>query len=182
MWSYPKEEDVFEKFGKYAKTAGIVFIILGLIGIIFPTFMTLVTEIFVSYLMLFAGIVAGYFTYISDKSNWLGWLKSFVLVGIALFMLLYPMSGIATIGLLLAIYFFMDAFVGFGLASSMHPKKGWFLWLINALLSFALGIFFLINWPFSSMYLIGILVGINLFFDGIVLLSGGSFWLKMNKI
>ncbi len=181
MWSYPKEKDVFEKFGKYAKIAGVIFIILGLIGIIFPVYMTLATEVFVSWIMLLAGMAAGYFTWITDKHSWLGWLKSFILVGVALLMLIYPMSGVATIGLLLAIYFFMDAFAGFGLAFSTHPKKGWLLWLFNALLSLALGVFFLINWPFSSMYLIGIFVGISLFFDGFILLVGGSQWEKIGK-
>jgi len=178
MWSYPKEKDVFEKFGKYAKIAGVIFIILGLIGIIFPVYMTLATEVFVSWIMLLAGMAAGYFTWITDKHNWLGWLKSFILVGVALLMLIYPMSGVGTIGLLLAIYFFMDAFAGFGLASLTYPKKRWFLWSFNALLSFVLGVFFLINWPFSSMYLIGIFVGMSLFFDGLVLLVGG---LKIGK-
>ncbi len=181
MWSYPKGEEIFEKFGKYAKIAGVVFIILGLVGIIYPMYMTLATEVFVTYLMIFAGVMAGYFTYMTDKSDWLGWLKSFILVGVALFMLFYPLSGVGTIGLLLAIYFFMDAFAGFGLASTMHPNKGWMMWAINALLSFGLGVLFLINWPFSSMYLIGLFVGISLFFDGLALLMGGSMWSKMGK-
>ncbi len=180
MWNYPKKEEIFEKLGKYAKLSGVIFIILGIIGIIFPTYMTLATEIFVSYLMLLAGVVAGYFTWITDKNNWLGWLKSFILVGVALLMLLYPMSGIATIGLLLAIYFFMDAFAGFAMAS-MHPIKGRWLWLFNGLLSLALGVLFLINWPFSSMYLIGIFVGISLFFDGFILFIGGSQLKKIGK-
>ncbi len=84
MWSYPKGEEIFEKFGKYAKISGVIFIILGLIGIIYPIYMTLATEVFVTYLMIFAGVMAGYFTYITDKSDWLGWLKSFILVGVAL--------------------------------------------------------------------------------------------------
>jgi len=35
-------------------------------------------------------------------------------------------------------------------------------------------VIFVVNWPFSSMYLIGLLVGFSLFFDGIALLIAGN--------
>jgi uncharacterized membrane protein HdeD (DUF308 family) len=182
MWNQPKEEDLFKKFSKYTKIAGILFIVLGLLGVLFPMYMTLATVAFVSWLMLFAGISAGYFTWMTDRSDWMGWLKSFILIGVALLMLLYPMSGVATIGLLLSIYFFMDAFAGFGIASSMYPNRGWWMWVINAILSMIIGIIFVAGWPFTSMYLVGLLVGFSLFFDGIALLMGLSFWKKMDTI
>jgi len=181
MWKYPLEENLFDKFGKYTKIAGIVFVILGLIGIIYPNFMTLATVTFVAWLMLFAGLLAGYFTYLSDKSDSMGWLKSFVLIAIALFMLFYPLSGAGTVGLLLAIYFFMDAFAGFSMSMSMRPSSGWMWWMLNAFLSFAIGVLFVIDWPFSSMYLIGLLVGFSLFFDGISLLVTGSIFKKIGR-
>jgi len=181
MWNYPIEKSLLDKLGKYAKLAGVLFMILGVIGIVFPIFMTLATVAFVSWLLLFAGISAGYFTWLTDRDDWLGWLKSVVLVGVALFMLFYPMSGVGTVGLLLSIYFFMDAFAGFGMASTMHPNKGWWAWLINALLSFALGVLFVVNWPFSSLYLVGIFVGISLFFDGIALFFTGTLFHKIER-
>jgi uncharacterized membrane protein HdeD (DUF308 family) len=181
MWNYPIEDNLFEKFSKYSKIAGIIFIILGIIGILEPVFMSLATVTFVSWLMLFAGLMAAYFTYISNKSDIAGWLKSFLLIAIALFMIFYPMSGVGTVGLLLAIYFFMDSFAGFSLALSMRPEKGWLWWLINAIFSMLIGVLFIVGWPFSSLYLIGLLVGFSLFFDGISLLVTGSIFKKMTK-
>jgi len=180
MWKYPLEEDLFSKFEKYSKVAGVVFIILGLVGIFYPAFMTLATVTFVAWLMMFAGFIAGYFTYMSDKSDTMGWLKSFVLIAIALFMIFYPMSGIGTVGLLLAIYFFMDSFASFSLAMSMRPAKGWVWWMINAIFSMLIGVLFIVGWPFSSIYLIGLLVGFSLFFDGISLLFIGRIFKKLN--
>ena len=181
MWNYPIDDSLLTTISKHAKIAGIIFVLLGLVGILFPVFMTLATVAFVSWLLLFAGISAGYFTWLTNREDWLGWLKSVVLIGVALFMLFYPMSGVGTVGLLLTIYFFMDAFAGFAMASSMHPNKGWWAWLINAILSFALGVVFIIGWPFSSLYLVGIFVGISLFFDGIVLFITGRLFHKLDK-
>ncbi len=181
MWKYPLEEDLFEKFSKYSKITGVIFIILGLIGIVEPAFMTLATVTFVAWLMMFAGLMAAYFTYISDKSDVVGWLKSFILIAISLFMIFYPMSGVGTVGLLLAIYFFMDSFAGFSLALSMRPAQGWIWWMINAIFSLIIGVLFIVGWPFTSLYLIGLLVGFSLFFDGISLLITGSIFKKMSK-
>ncbi len=181
MWNYPAKESLLAKIGKHAKIAGVIFIILGVIGVVFPAFVTLATVAFVSWLMFFAGVLASYFTWVTNRSSWLGWLKSIALIAVALFMIFYPMSGVGTIGLLLSIYFFVDAFAGFGLARAMYPSKGWLVWLVNALLSFALGLFFVIGWPFSSLYLIGIFIGISLLFDGITLFFTGRLFHKIDK-
>jgi len=84
-------------------------------------------------------------------------------------------QGVATLGLLFSFYFLMDAFSSFGLAFSLKPQKVWVFWLINAISSLILGVLFIIGWPLSSLYLVGLFVGISLLFDGIALLAGGKF-------
>jgi uncharacterized membrane protein HdeD (DUF308 family) len=166
---------IVSKLKKYAKISGVLFILLGMLGILFPTFMSISAVVFVSYLMLFAGISSGVFTWMSNKKDWAGWLKTFLLIGAALIMIFYPWQGVATLGLVFAIYFFMDAFAGFGLAFSLMDDKHWWLWLINAITSLILGVLFIIGWPMSSLWLVGIFVGISLLFDGIALLIGGVY-------
>lgn len=181
MWKYPINENLFEKFGKYTKVSGLVFIVLGLVGILFPVFMTLTMVSFVAWLMVIGGILAAYFTYLSDKDDYLGWLKSFILILIGFFILSYPISAIGTIGLLLSIYFIMDFFTSISIALSMRPTSGWLLWMLNAIFSLIIGIIFIVGWPFTSGYLIGLVVGFSLFFDGIALLVTGSIFKKMSK-
>ncbi len=182
MWNHKINEDLFEKFGKNAKIAGAILALLGVIGIIFPGFMTMATVYFVSWLLLFGAFSTGYFTYMSDKRDWLGWLKVVLMFGVSLYMLFFPLSGAATLGLLFSIYFFMDAFAGVALASNQYPAKGWWLWALNGLLSFILGVIFVVGWPFNSLYLVGVFVGISIFFDGIALFSGGRFLQNMTKL
>ena len=174
MWNHKSivlglNDEMLEKFKKYSKIGGVLFVLLGLIGIIFPSFMTFGIVLFVSYLMLFAGLSSGWMTWMSNKEDWAGWLKSFLLVGVALLMMFYPLQGVATLGLIFSIYFFMDAFAGFGLAFSAQGAKHRWLWALNALTSFGLAIVFMIGWPFSSLWLIGFFVGVSLLFDGIAL-------------
>ena len=174
-------KNLIDSFKKYSKIGGVLFILLGAVGIAFPMVMSLTTLAFVSYLMIIAGFFSGWLTWQSNKEDWAGWLKSFILALTGLFMILYPTIGVATLGMLFAIYFFMDAFAGFGLAFSLKPQKIWWLWLFNAITSLVLGVLFIVGWPLSSMFLVGLLVGISLFFDGIALLTGGMVVDKMEK-
>ena len=181
MWKQPFDEDLFEKFDKYRKIAGVIFILLGTVGIIYPVFMTLATVTFISWLMLFGGLTAGYFTWISDKTDSIGWLKSVILIGAAVFMLLYPKESASAVGLLLAVYFFLDGFASFSIAFSMKQSSGSILWFLNAIFSVLIALLLFVNWPVGSMYLVGLLVGFSLFFDGVALLVGGSIFKNMLK-
>ena len=168
-------KNLVDNFKKHAKISGIIFIILGILGIIFPPALTLTTVMIVSAVMFIAGFSAAAMTLKSKQHDWAGWLKSFILILTALYMLFYPAGGAAALGLVLSVYFFMDAFAGFGLAFSLRPQKIWLMWLFNAIVSAGLGVIFVIGWPFSSIYLIGIFVGISLIMDGVALLLGGAF-------
>ena len=183
MWKWHKNmnlemninKNLVDNFKKHAKISGILFVLFGAIGILFPTFMSVTTVMLIAYLMMFAGVSAGVLTYRSNKEDWTGWLKSFILVLSSFILLYYPLHGAAALGLVFAIYFFTDAFSGFSLALSLRPQKIWLVWFFNAVTSLALGVLFVIGWPTSSLFLIGILVGVSLLFDGIALLLGGAF-------
>ncbi len=172
MWKQPKELEQFELFRKNAKTVGVILMVLGFLGAMFPVAASVTTLLFVSWLLILVGVVTGYFTYVTDASDWRGWLKTLIFLGVGIYMLVSPAAGIATLGLLFSIYFFMDAFSGFMLASSFYPNKGWGIWAINAVLSLLMAMIFVIGWPHTSIMLIGLLVGFSLFFDGLALVMG----------
>ncbi len=180
MWKIwlDMDEETKKRVSKNFKITGIVLMLLGIGGILFPGIMSLATLFFVAWMMLFGGLMTGYFTWMSDRSDWLGWLKTFVLVATALLLIFKPMPGIAAVGLLLAIYFLFDSFGNMAIAFTMKPAKGWWLWLLNGMFSLLLAVIFLVGWPFSSLYLVGLFVGISLFIDGIVLITLGSYLKK----
>ncbi len=180
MWKIwlDMDEETKKRVSKNFKITGIVLMLLGIGGILFPGIMSLATLFFVAWMMLFGGLMTGYFTWMSDRSDWLGWLKTFILVATALLLIFKPMPGIAAVGMLLAIYFLFDSFGNMALAFTMKPAKGWWLWLLNGIFSLLLAVIFLVGWPFSSLYLVGLFVGISLFIDGIVLITLGSYLKK----
>ncbi len=167
MLSDTFEDDGFKVFSKHAKIVGIVLMLLGAVGIIYPQMMSVVVVILVAWLMLLAGLVSSFFTWKLNANSWLGWLKSAILVFMGAFLIFYPLPGVATLGLIFAIYFFVDGFSGISLAFNRYPNRGWLIWLVNGILSLGLCVVFLWQWPFSATWLVGLFIGISLLLDGL---------------
>ena len=184
MWNsrlLPDDMNLIQKFSKHATIAGIIMVLAGLAGIFYPLYASLFTVSLVAWLMVFSGVSVGFFTFQTSREDWLGWLKSIILIGTGLFMLFYPKIGIVAIGMLFAIYFLLDGFSGIALGSSSRPTKGWWLWILNGFLSLILAVIFLLSWKSvgETAWLIGIFVGISLFFDGFTLLFMGNVFRNM---
>ena len=167
-------KDLLEKFSKYSKIYGVIFLLIGLAGIIFPYIMSITTAVIYAWFLLFSTFMIGFHTWQTNKKDWLGWLKTVIFLMVSILMIINPITAVAALGMLFAIYFFMDAFSSIALAFELKPVKMWWVSLLNGLLSLIIGIYFVIGWPISSMFLVGFLVGISLFFDGIALLTLGS--------
>lgn len=165
------DETTLGKFGSYTFVTAILLIILGTVAIFLPSVMSLGTEIFAASLLLFGGVFWAIHTYRYDAKSIMSWLKPILLVGVGLLMLVYPLSGVAAVAMLLAIYLFLDAFSSFTLARAIHPAEGWGWMAFNGVISFLLATLFLMGWPATSMWLVGLYVGISLLFDGWALLA-----------
>jgi uncharacterized membrane protein HdeD (DUF308 family) len=159
-----------DNFRRYTRATGWVLLILGLIGILLPKFMSITLSVLIGWLLLFAGGVSTYQVYFSYRTSWLAWLKPFILFAIGFVVLFNPTVAIAALGLLLAVYLLMDGFAGISLALELRPVPGWGWMMANGILSFLLAAVLLFGWPFSSLWVIGLLVGISLFLDGLALL------------
>jgi uncharacterized membrane protein HdeD (DUF308 family) len=88
-------------------------------------------------------------------------------------MLFYPLLGVEAVGLLIAFYLLLDAMHSFAHARASYPAKGWGWMTFNGVVSVLLASMFLIGWPTTSLWLVGLYVGISLLFDGWTLVAIG---------
>ena len=158
-------------FGRLSLIAGILLIILGITGVILPELMSLEASILIASLFLIGGVFWLIHSFQARSKEWSEWLKPVLLLISGALMLFYPMTGVATIGLLLAFYLLIDAYGSFLMAYGLRPKKGWGWMVFNGVTSLVLAILFLIGWPVSSLWLVGVYISISLFFDGWGLLT-----------
>jgi membrane protein HdeD len=169
----PVDKTIIDKFGPYTLSTGILLIVLGMAGILLPNVMSLSAAILVGWLLLIGGSLWAVHTYQSGSKNIMDWIKPVLLFGTGSLMLFYPLSGVATMGLLLAVYLLLDAMHSFALARAIYPAGGWGWIAFNGIVSALLAAMFLIGWPTTSLWLVGLFVGISLLFDGWALVTIG---------
>ncbi|WP_322628313.1 HdeD family acid-resistance protein [Halothiobacillus sp.] len=169
----PIDKKILDKFGPYTLVTGVLLIVLGTAGILLPVVMSLSTAIFVGWLLLVGGGLWAIHTYQHSPTHVVNWIKPVLLFLVGGLMLFYPVSGVAAVGLLLAIYLLLDAMHSFTFAQSIFPAKGWGWMTFNGVVSALLAVLFLIGWPATSLWLVGLYVGISLLFDGWALVMIG---------
>ncbi len=170
-WKFDKQ--TLRRYSTQTIVAGVLMALLGAVGIFVPSLMSLVVVNFLAWLFLFSAIVQGYNTYKNYRKSVSAWLKVALSLISSMLLLFFPVEGVAAVGILLAAYLLLDAFGSIGFAWEYRPNKGWWMMLINGILSILLAIILLAGWPFSSLILVGLFVGFSLFFDGIALIALG---------
>ncbi len=172
------KKTVIAELGRSSLMVGILLVILGSLGIILPRVMSFAIESFIATLMILGGIFWSYHSFKQRPINFMHWLKPVLLFVTGGLMLIYRHSGVDAVGLLIAIYLLLDSFGTFGLAHSHYPMKGWEWMVFNGIITLLLALLFLIGWPSTSFWLVGLYIGISLLFDGWALVSIGWLLIK----
>ncbi len=152
------------------RVTGIVLTLIGLVGVLAPQLVSVTLSLLIAVLLIAAGVLFGWLAWQGYQRSGMGWLKAFALVVAGLLIAFNPIAGAAALVLLLIVYFLFDAFASIGLALQWRPLPGWGWLMVNGLLSALLAVLLIGGWPFQADWILGLIVGISLLFDGLVLL------------
>jgi uncharacterized membrane protein HdeD (DUF308 family) len=146
---------------------------LGLIGIVVPALLSIASAALLAWILLLGGIFWGWHA-IKLRGGALDWFKAVLLVVTGVLILIKPLAGVASLALLMSFYLLMDAFASFSLgkyALQAGRGRGWMIF--NGIIDVLLAGLFLFNWPESSLWMVGLFIGISLLFDGWALVMIG---------
>ena len=90
-----------------------------------------------------------------------------VYIGTGFYLLLWPVAGLASLTLALAIYLFAEGVLEFILSFQLRPLPGAGWLLVDGIVTFILAAMIWSTWPWNTVWVIGTLVGISIFFSGI---------------
>jgi uncharacterized membrane protein HdeD (DUF308 family) len=147
---------------------GVVQIIAGTIAIAVPVIASLVAvAMFGAVLMVVAifQLIHAFKAGTWRRSIW--YAISGLLYAIAgIFVIAYPLGGAMTLAVLIAILFIADGAVrlAFAMSANAAVGRGWLI--ASAVCAILVGVFLLIGWPFTAIWFIGLLLGINVIFTG----------------
>jgi uncharacterized membrane protein HdeD (DUF308 family) len=153
----------------------IVFILLGMMAIIEPGVAGMAIAILVGWLLIFGGVAHLVAAFTGGGAGRVIWQ---VLIGIVyalggVYFLTHPLLAMGTLTLLLAAIILMEGIFEVIAYFRMRGEGGSGWLLVNALITLLLGGLIWFHWPSSSVWAIGILVGVNLLMTGMSRLMFG---------
>jgi len=147
---------------------GVVMIIAGFLAIGTPAVAGLSITIMVGAALAISGIVQ---CFLAFKAGAFGKGLVIFIVGVLMamtgfYMVNQPVSGLASLTLLLMAYLVASGILEIGVAFQLRPNKGWGLELTNGIVTLLLGIMLWRQFPLSGIWAIGVLFGIKMIFSG----------------
>jgi uncharacterized membrane protein HdeD (DUF308 family) len=156
--------------GKGDMIWGILMLICGFLAITLPLASGIGVAIVIGWLLLISGVWHLLFGFRSGSGvgGFLWQLLLAIVYGAAgLMILLYPVAGVASLTLVLATFLLIEAGLEIALYLSIRRKVNAGVVLLDAIITLLLGILIWAQWPFSSVWALGTLVGVSLIFSGI---------------
>jgi uncharacterized membrane protein HdeD (DUF308 family) len=155
---------------------GVVTVIAGVLAMGSPLASGLAVAFIVGVAMTIGGVARtiSAFSAGSFGQGALAFVGGILTLGAGLIVAARPGIGLATLTLLLGGSLVVDGISGVILAFRVRPEAGWGWMFFSAALGVTLGILLLREWPLSGLWAIGTLVGINLLFSGLSIISVGA--------
>ena len=148
--------------------SGVVLLLAGLLAILSPFVAGLSITIMVGAMLALSGISQ---CFLAFRAGAFGRALVVFIVGVLMtiagfYMITQPVSGLATLTLILMAYLIATGILEIIVAFQLKPANGWGLELFNGIVTLVLGILLWRQFPLSGAWAIGILFGIKMVFSG----------------
>lgn len=164
--------DEFAQVGKGARIWGWITLLMGLLAVASPVVSGVTVVIMVAIVLIVAGVarvIAG----LQGDGFWSLLFGVIYVVGGAV-MLGRPYLGLASLTMVLIIYFLANGIGEIIAAFQVKPTQGWGFVLFSGIVSVMLAFMIWNQWPLSGAWAVGVLVGIQLIFAGLTMITVGS--------
>src|SRR5580693_6033951 len=148
---------------------GVLLIVFGMVAMGTPFLAAVAVNALIGWLIVLAGVVHLVLAFRAHGAGSMIWK---LLVGVAYlcfggYVIAHPVLGVVSLTLLLASLFVIEGVLDFVLFAKMRPMHGASWVLLDGIVSVLLGLLIYMQWPSSSAWAIGTLVGISMIFSGV---------------
>ena len=147
---------------------GVIYVVAGVIALGSIVMATIVSVFVVGIMMLIAGVAEVFHAFqIKTWGRFLLWLLLGALYIVAGFLTFEnPLLAAALLTLLLAVSLIASGIMRVVLAFSMKEGMPWIWVVVSGAITLLLGLIILAHWPVSSLYILGLFLGIDLIVAG----------------
>ncbi len=148
---------------------GVCLVVFGMLAVGSPFLAAVAVNLMIAWLIILAGVVH---LIVALHAHRAGRLLSKLLIGVAYvfcgaYLLLHPMLGVASLTLVLASLFLIEGVLNVILFLQMRSFRGSGWVLVDGVITFLLGLMIYLEWPSSSIWAIGVLVGVSMILSGV---------------
>lgn len=161
---------LFEKL----RMPGWIFIALGFGCIVWPNVATIALTQLIAWLLVFSGISGLLFwrSFSVGRVGLAGLAMAVLVLILGLIFAFQPLAGARTLTMLLAVIFLIEGAFGIFAAMSLRDQSSAWIWtLLSAVSTLILAILIIMGWPTTSVWVIGLLFGLNLITTGAAMLA-----------
>ena len=159
---------LMEKSRGWFILAGILLIIIGMAAVALPIIAAITIETILGWILVIGGIIqmVHSFRALSTGKCILRLLSGVLYLAIGGMFLVYPLEGVLTLTLLLAILFMFEGLMKITVSLQIRPTPNWGWLLASGIAALVISGIIWAGWPGTAAWVIGLLVGINLIFGG----------------
>ena len=148
---------------------GVLLIILGTAAVAAPFLAAVAVNAAIAWLIVLAGVVHLALAFHAHRAGSLIWK---LLVGIAYvffggYLIVHPVAGVVSLTLVLASLFLVEGILDVVLFFKMRAMQGSSWVLLDGIVTLLLGGMIYMQWPSSSAWAIGTLVGVSMIISGV---------------
>ena len=162
------EADIVRGTSRLGTVLGLTTVIIGILAMTTPVIPGLAVTVVIGALLVAAGVAKSAYAF-SAGSFWKG-LFQFLFGGVTalagVVVLGRPLLGLATITMVLVVYFLVDGLTAILLGFRAKPIKGWGWMVFGGIAAVVFSVLIWRDWPLSGEWAVGILVGVRLVMSG----------------
>jgi len=154
---------------------GILLMVLGATCIVKAQTATTFSILVLGWILMISGVfwLINSFLAIASPMFFLFLLSALIRGGIGYLLIRHPNAGAEGVTMLLAVLFIVGGL--FRTAGASVIKFPWWGWtVLSGIVAVVLGVYILANWPVASTFFVGIVIGVDLLFDGGALMAFGA--------
>jgi uncharacterized membrane protein HdeD (DUF308 family) len=144
-------------------------IVAGLLAIALPQLAGVAIDTLIAWLLMFSGVVHLMYAWHTRTAGAALWevLVGVAYAGVGLYLLVFPVAGLASLTLALALYLFVEGVMEFALSFQLRPMPGTGWLLFDGIVTLVLAAMIWTTWPWNAVWVIGTLVGISMLLSGL---------------
>jgi uncharacterized membrane protein HdeD (DUF308 family) len=165
--------EVVRRYSTWYLIQGVLMVLAGIVALVYPFVSTVALVVVLGWLLIFSGIVQGISLIGAQNvpNFWLQLVSVVLSIIVGVLFLRRPGEAVVTLTLLLIVFFMVEGFAKLLFSLTIRPLPNWGWVFASGIIGILLSIYLLANLTTTAVWLLGVLLGIQLIFEGVALSS-----------